>query len=60
MLDDRQRTPSIRAPGLYVWSSGSNEFGWRSYLGELYQSDDVPVTWRRPAPRSSGDCHRPV
>ncbi|MGO9857424.1 MAG: alpha/beta hydrolase [Acidimicrobiales bacterium] len=43
MLDDRQRTPSIRAPGLYVWSSGSNEFGWRSYLGELYQSDDVPV-----------------
>ena len=43
MLDDRQRTPSIRAPGLYVWSSASNEFGWRSYLGELYQSDDVPV-----------------
>ncbi len=43
MLDDRQRTPSIRAPGLYVWSSGSNEFGWRSYLGELYESDDVPV-----------------
>ena len=43
MLDDRQTTPSIRAHGLYVWSSGSNEFGWRSYLGELYESDDVPV-----------------
>ena len=42
MLDDRQRTPSITADGLYVWSSGSNEFGWRSYLGELYGSDDVP------------------
>jgi len=42
MLDDRQQTPSITADGLYVWSSGSNEFGWRSYLGELYGSDDVP------------------
>ena len=42
MLDDRQLTPSIGADGLYVWSAGSNEFGWRSYLGELYGSDDVP------------------
>jgi acetyl esterase/lipase len=42
MLDDRQQTPSISADGLYVWSSGSNDFGWRSYLGELYGSDDVP------------------
>jgi len=42
MLDDRQRTPSINAEGLYVWGSGSNEFGWRSYLGALYGSDDVP------------------
>jgi triacylglycerol lipase len=41
MLDDRQSTPSIRADGLYVWGAGSNEFGWRSYLGELYGSDDV-------------------
>ena len=42
MLDDRQSSPSIRAEGLYVWSAESNEFGWRSYLGELYGSDDVP------------------
>ncbi len=42
MLDDRLQTPSITADGLYVWTSGSNEFGWRSYLGELYGSDDVP------------------
>jgi acetyl esterase/lipase len=42
MLDDRQETPSIEADGLYVWGSGSNEFGWRSYLGELYGSDEVP------------------
>jgi acetyl esterase/lipase len=42
MLDDRQTTGSIRANGLYVWSAGSNEFGWRAHLGELYGSDDVP------------------
>jgi acetyl esterase/lipase len=42
MLDDRQQTPSITADGLYVWSASSNEFGWRSYLGELYGSDEVP------------------
>jgi acetyl esterase/lipase len=43
MLDDRQRTPSIRADGLYVWGSASNEFGWRAYLGALYGSDEVPA-----------------
>ena len=42
MLDDRQTTASIRAEGLYVWNAESNTFGWRSYLGELYRSDDVP------------------
>jgi acetyl esterase/lipase len=42
MLDDRQRTPSMNAEGLYVWSAGSNEFGWRSYLGDLYGSDEIP------------------
>jgi acetyl esterase/lipase len=42
MLDDRQQTASIGAEGLYVWGSGSNEFGWRSYLGALYGSDEVP------------------
>jgi triacylglycerol lipase len=42
MLDDRQQTPSIGADGLYVWGPGSNEFGWRSYLGSLYGSDEVP------------------
>jgi acetyl esterase/lipase len=42
MLDDRQTTPSMRARGLYVWSAASNEFGWRSYLGTRYATDDVP------------------
>jgi acetyl esterase/lipase len=43
MLDDRQQNPSIRADELYVWSARSNEFGWRSYLGPLYGSEDVPA-----------------
>jgi acetyl esterase/lipase len=42
MLDDHQATPSLRADGLYVWDATSNEFGWRSYLGDLYGSDHVP------------------
>jgi acetyl esterase/lipase len=42
MLDDRQATPAIRAHGLYVWNAQANEFGWRSYLGDLYGSDEVP------------------
>ena len=42
MLDDRQETPSITADGLYVWSGVSNGFGWRSYLGDLSGSDEVP------------------
>jgi acetyl esterase/lipase len=42
MLDDRQLTPSSRQDGLAVWPRESNEFGWRSYLGELYGADDLP------------------
>jgi acetyl esterase/lipase len=44
MLDDRQQTPSSRLDGLAVWSRESNTFGWRSYLGERYGTDDVPYT----------------
>jgi acetyl esterase/lipase len=43
MLDDRQRTPSLADDGLYVWTAQSNEFGWRSYLGDAYGSDAVPL-----------------
>jgi acetyl esterase/lipase len=43
MLDDRQTTPSIHAAGLYVWSAASNDFGWRSYLGARFGSDDIPA-----------------
>ena len=44
MLDDRQVTPSSQQEGLPVWSRESNTFGWRSYLGDLYGTDDVPAT----------------
>jgi acetyl esterase/lipase len=43
MLDDRQVTSSSQLDGLYVWTRESNQFGWRSYLGELYGSDRVPA-----------------
>jgi acetyl esterase/lipase len=43
MLDDRQTTSSSRLDGLPIWSRESNEFGWRSYLGDLYGRDDIPA-----------------
>jgi acetyl esterase/lipase len=42
MLDDRQHTLSSQVEDLAVWSKQSNEFGWRSYLGQLYGTDRVP------------------
>ena len=44
MLDDRQQTASSQQDGLFVWSRGSNTFGWKSYLGALYGTDDIPPT----------------
>lgn len=41
MIDDRRITPSS-SWDVPIWSPGSNEFGWRSYLGDLFGSDDVP------------------
>lgn len=43
MLDDRQQTPSSQFDGLPVWSKDINEFGWRSYLGPLYASAELPI-----------------
>lgn len=42
MLDDRQQTGSSQLDNLLIWSRVSNAFGWRSYLGDLYGTDDVP------------------
>jgi acetyl esterase/lipase len=44
MIDDRFVTESCKLDRLAVWSRESNEFGWRSYLGDLYGTDDVPHT----------------
>ena len=43
MIDDRQVTSSSQLDGLPIWSRDSNEFGWRSYLGDLYGSNDIPI-----------------
>jgi acetyl esterase/lipase len=43
MLDDRQITTSSQLDKLLVWSRGANTFGWKSYLGSVYGTDDIPV-----------------
>ena len=43
MLDDRRVTASSRQDGLAIWNRESNEFGWRSYLGDHFGTDDVPA-----------------
>jgi acetyl esterase/lipase len=43
MVCDRQVTSSSQLDGLPIWSRDSNEFGWRSYLGGLYGTDDIPI-----------------
>src|SRR4029078_6261944 len=39
-----RKPSSSQLGGLPVWSRESNEFGWRSYLGDLYGSGEVPYT----------------
>jgi len=43
MIDDRQVTPSSRCDNLLVWSREANTFGWQSYLGARYGTDDIPA-----------------
>ena len=43
MIDDTQTTPSSQLEGLAIWSKESNTFGWKSYLGELYGTADIPA-----------------
>jgi acetyl esterase/lipase len=43
MIDDTQTTPSSQLDDLAIWSHGSNTFGWQSYLGALYGTDDIPM-----------------
>jgi len=44
MIDDRQITLSSQIDDLVIWNKASNAFGWKSYLGDLYGTDDVPYT----------------
>jgi acetyl esterase/lipase len=43
MLDDRQATASSQLDGLLIWNRDSNAFGWKSYLGDLYGTNDIPI-----------------
>ena len=43
MLDDRMVTESAQNNDAPLWNTRSNEEGWRLYLGDLYQTDQVPV-----------------
>ncbi|MCP5028634.1 MAG: alpha/beta hydrolase [Actinomycetia bacterium] len=42
MIDDTRTSLSANFD-VPVWSPESNEFGWSSYLGELFGTDDIPV-----------------
>ena len=44
MIDDRQVTSSSCLDGLPIWSRDANTYGWQSYLGDLYGTDDIPYT----------------
>jgi acetyl esterase/lipase len=43
MIDDRQLTPSSQRDDLVIFDRQSSQFGWRSYLGELYGTPGVPA-----------------
>jgi acetyl esterase/lipase len=42
MLDDRQTMPSSKLDDLAIFNREANEYCWRSYLGDLYGSAEVP------------------
>jgi acetyl esterase/lipase len=42
MIDDT-RTSTTATWDVPVWNPASNEFGWASYLGDLFGTDDVPA-----------------
>lgn len=55
MIDDRQTTASSQLDNLAIWSRESNTYGWQSYLGGLYGSDDIPG---HAAPARASDLSR--
>ena len=44
MIDDRNiAATSDTLPDTLVWTRAANLFGWQSYLGDLYGSNDIPI-----------------
>jgi len=42
MLDDRMQTESATNNNAPVWNSKSNYYGWKLYLGSLFEKNNVP------------------
>lgn len=42
MLDCRMKTASMYENDAPVWDYEANKLGWRLYLGQLYESDNIP------------------
>ena len=44
MIDDRDISAAPEWDDMPLWTRESNDFGWKSYLGPLYGTPDVPYT----------------
>lgn len=55
MIDDRQATPSSQRDDLVIFDREASEFGWRSYLGDLYGQPQLPAY---AAPARAADLSR--
>ncbi|GHP14241.1 putative esterase LipW [Lentilactobacillus fungorum] len=42
MLDDRNNSKSAQNSNAPVWDQKANELGWKLYLGNLYQQNNIP------------------
>jgi acetyl esterase/lipase len=60
MIDDRQVTPSSQRDDLVIFDREANEFGWRSYLGDLYGNADVPAYAAPARAADLGGLLRPI
>lgn len=43
MIDDRMQTESATENNAPIWNSDCNRVGWKLYLGDLYQTENVPI-----------------
>jgi acetyl esterase/lipase len=43
MIDDRMQTDSAKDNNAPFWDSNNNRLGWKLYLGDLFETDKVPV-----------------